>query len=274
MKRPLSRLVSRLRLLTRLRSEYRTLHARIAHLDGDLSAVRAELPVLADFPLTPAGRLVVAAQRAISEHTPPDAYTDLYRAEETLYWLRLPQWILEWSQAARPERIIDIGAGYGALAVFASMATPATVTCMDIDPGRITVPLAAAHSLEVVEANVETTEIPAPPYDGAVMTEVIEHFNFAPVPTMRRVCDALTPDGRLFLSTPDAGSWGRVPDSYDHWRDMPAVDPTVTTEDRHIYQFTEPELTEVLTEAGFEILRLDRSPGRWGFHLNVEARRP
>ncbi|MEX2322622.1 MAG: class I SAM-dependent methyltransferase [Acidimicrobiia bacterium] len=267
------RLASRLRLLTRLRSEYRALHRRIASLENDLTEVRADLPTLVDFPLTPAGQLVVAAQRAVTEHAPPDAYTDLYRAEETLYWLRLPAWILEWSERAAPQRMIDIGSGYGALAVFADMATPATITCVDIDPGRITTALAASHALVVVKANVEIADVPNPPYDGVVMTEVIEHFNFAPVPTMRRIHDAMTPGGRLFLSTPDADSWGRVPDSYSDWRDMPPADPAVTTEDRHIYQFTAEELTEVLTESGFTILRMNRSPGRWGFHLNVEAGR-
>jgi 2-polyprenyl-3-methyl-5-hydroxy-6-metoxy-1,4-benzoquinol methylase len=268
-----TRLWARLRLLTRLRSEYRALNRRIERLERDLGAVRAALAALGEFPLTPAGRLVIAAQQAVTEHAPPDAYTDLYRAEETLYWLRLPAWILEWSRQAAPKRIIDIGSGYGTLAVFAASATPAAITCVDIDPERITASLAAEHGLGVFEANVEVAELPNPPYDGVVMTEVIEHFNFAPVPTMRRIHDAMTPGGRLFLSTPDADSWGRVPDSYGHWRDMPPADPAVATEDRHIYQFTAEELTEVLTESGFTILRIDRSPGRWGFHLNVEASR-
>jgi hypothetical protein len=83
----------------------------------------------------------------------------------------------------------------------------------------------------------------------------------------------MAPGGRLFLSTPDAVSWGRV-GPYQTYRAMPPVDPDVETEDTHIYHFDANEVTEVLEDAGFIVRKVARSPGRWNQHLNIEAERP
>jgi SAM-dependent methyltransferase len=122
------------------------------------------------------------------------------------------------------------------------------------------------------EGNIETEDLDwAGEVDGIVMTEVLEHFNFNPIPTMRKVAAALVPGGRLFLSTPDAASWGRVQDGPSSFRDLLPPNPDTQTEDRHIYQFSEDEVRDVLTESGFRVLRFERAPGRWGVHHNVEA---
>jgi SAM-dependent methyltransferase len=237
----------------------------------EIAELRSSLVRLTDLPFEPAGEPLLRAQRGITQHTPVDGYAALYRGEELLYWLHLPGWIRDWANDSAPRHIVDIGAGYGTLAVFASLTTDAKVSCLDVSTSHLAQPIVAAYDLEVVEGNVELSDLPWSGVDAVLMTEVIEHFNFHPVPTMRKVHDILAPGGRLFLSTPDAASWGRVDDPYLDYRDMPQADPSLPTADRHVYQFTRDELTDVLEGAGFHILRLERAPGRWGFHLNVEA---
>jgi SAM-dependent methyltransferase len=257
----------------RPRATFRAFVHRVRDLGEETASLRSALIRLTDLPFEPADEPLIRAQREITEHCTVEDYAALYRGEELLYWLHLPGWITEWAKDSGPRHIVDIGAGYGTLAVFASLTTGARVSCMDISTSLLSSAIVAAHGLEVVEGNVELTDLPWQGVDGVLMTEVIEHFNFHPVPTMRKVHDSLAPGGRLFLSTPDAASWGRVDDPYLDYRDMPHPDPSMPIADRHVYQFTRDELIDVLEASGFRILRLDRAPGRWGFHLNVEAER-
>ena len=260
-------LLHRLRYLTGLPRSYRA-------KSREIELLRESLVELTELPFQLFGSALDEARRAVTLHTSKAEYRDLYRAEEPLYWLHIPSWIAEFAAAAAPKRILDIGSGYGTLAVFASIVSDARVYCLDWDPERLAPSLREHYGIEVVGGNVELMDLPwDEPMDAIVMTEVIEHFNFHPVPTMARVARALTPGGRLFLSTPDGASWGRILDPYADYRDMPFPDPDLPTVDRHVYQFEEEELRLVLDESGFEIIRLERAPGRWGFHLNVEAAR-
>jgi 2-polyprenyl-3-methyl-5-hydroxy-6-metoxy-1,4-benzoquinol methylase len=238
--------------------------------DADLAELRAAIARVADHSLQPVGAAVRAAQHEIGEHARPE-HLELYRGEELLYWLELPSWIAEWAVASTPARILDIGGGYGTLSVFAATVTRARVTYMDTDVSRFPAIVADAHGIEVVAGNVEVDDLPHSNVDAIVLTEVIEHFNFHPVPTLRKMVASLVPGGRLFLSTPDAASWGRVEDSYASYEDMPLPDPSTSIVDRHVYQFSRDELTEALHASDFGVTRYGRSPGRWGFHHNVEA---
>ena len=61
----LQRQFDRLRLLTRLRSEYRELHARIATLGDEAGTLREALVRLTGLPFTEAGQAVLFAQRQV-----------------------------------------------------------------------------------------------------------------------------------------------------------------------------------------------------------------
>jgi 2-polyprenyl-3-methyl-5-hydroxy-6-metoxy-1,4-benzoquinol methylase len=242
-------------------------------LSADVGAIRESLITLTEFPFTEAGRRVIDAQREITAALAQPDYRENYRREEILYWLPIPGWMLEWAKGASPGKILDIGPAYGTLSVFAA-GIGAEVYCIELYDYLMAGEIIERHRITFSKRNAEKDEIPWTGLDGVVMTEVLEHFNFHPVPTLRKICDAMVPGGRLFLSTPDAASWGRVEGSYDSYHDMPRVDPETTTHDMHIYQFDGDELTEILTQSGFAIRRLERSPGRWGMHLNIEAEKP
>ena len=251
--------------------------SRTAEMDkksSEIMHLRNGLPVLTDFMWQPWYPSMSEAREEIAAEAAESGFPDLYRTEEVLYWMHIPGWISEWAESARPERILDIGAGYGTLAIFCAKLTGAAVYCLDIETHRIAESLREANGLVVHLGSIETGDLDwAGTVDAVVMTEVLEHFNFHPVPTMGKIAAALVPGGRLFLSTPDAMSWGRVDGCPDSYRDLPPPDPDVPFEDRHIYQFTEDEAREVLAASGFEVLRLERAPGRWGLHLNIEAER-
>jgi SAM-dependent methyltransferase len=239
----------------------------------EVTALREALITVVDATLEGSGETLLRARQEIMNHTDSAQYRGYYHSEEVLYWLHIPGWLAAWSQAAQPTRLLDIGAGYGTLAVFAAMVTGAEVRVLDTETHLLSQALRERHGIAVAQGNIEQTAIPWPEsFDAVIMTEVIEHFNFHPVPTMRKIAQALRPGGSLFLSTPDADSWGRL-ERYSSYRDMPPPDPNVPTDDIHIYQFTEGELREVVADAGLEIKQLARAPGRWGYHLNVQAER-
>jgi SAM-dependent methyltransferase len=274
-----SRLASRLPYVRWLRerdanktAEIENLYDEIAVKASEIVELRETLPLLTDLVWQPWYPAMASSRDEIATVANQTGFPDLYRTEEILYWFHLPGWIAEWAAGVQPSRMLDIGAGYGTLALFSAKLTGATVTCLDIESHRMAESVMTPNGVTIREGNIETDSLEwAGSVDGVVMTEILEHFNFHPVPTMTKIAAALGPQGRLFLSTPDAASWGRVEDCPESYRDLPLPDAKLPTEDRHIYQFSEDEVREVLTESGFRVLRFARAPGRWGLHHNVEA---
>lgn len=141
-------------MLMRPRATFRALVRRLRDLGEETAQLRSALVWLTELPFEPANEPLIRAQREITEHAPVEDYAALYRGEELLYWLHLPGWITEWAKDSGPRHIVDIGAGYGTLAVFSSLTTSARVSCMDMSAARLSPPIVAAHGLEVVEGNV------------------------------------------------------------------------------------------------------------------------
>jgi len=250
----------------------RWLQARDKLRSAEIDYLRETLPVLAELVWQPWYPVLERAKQEIWANASTTGFSETFRSEEVLYWLHIPGWIAAWAETEKPSRTLDIGAGYGTLAVFVSALTGSTVHCLDFESDRIARSTADRYALRMATSNIEQTDVPwTDLMDAVVMTEVLEHFNFHPVPTMRKIAGSLRPGGRLFLSTPDAESWGKVEGSYATYQDLPLPDPLRAIEDRHVYQFNETELRDVLKDSGFRLLRLERSPGRWGLHFNVEA---
>jgi len=274
-----SRLASRLPYVRWLRerdanntAEIESLYRDVGLKASEISQLRETLPTLTDLVWQPWYPSLSEARNEIAAAANVTGFPDLYRSEEILYWLHLPGWIAQWASESQPKRMLDIGAGYGTLALFCAKLTGARVACLDIESHRMSEPVMDRNGVTIREGNIETEDLDwAGEVDGIVMTEVLEHFNFNPIPTMRKVATALVSGGRLFLSTPDAASWGRVQDGPSSFRDLLPPNPATQIEDRHIYQFSEDEVRDVLTESGLRVLRFERAPGRWGVHHNVEA---
>ena len=220
----------------------------------------------------------VQANIAAADPSKDAYYAKHYAPVEARYWTHIAGWmVVDWVERSvivqRPvTAIVDIGCGYGTLLSFAAQVYGASGTCVDI--AQYLQPMVMQrYGLSFVAGNIEKDSLPDQrAYDVAIMTEVLEHLNFQPVPTLKKIHASLRPGGTLFLSTPDAdGGWGRTTKHYPSLAAIPALDPKREWIDDHIWQYNETELQEVLRAAGFIIRKIERSEGPQGKHFNVWA---
>jgi len=221
-------------------------------------------------------------QAEIAEAQGPESrYSKLYRHQERFYWLRIPAWMEQHAEILRPRKsapphILDIGCAYGTLLAFAVEIYGGRGHCLDVI-AYLNPSFAARRGLRFTKGNVELAPVPwKGPFDVILFTEVLEHLNFYPVPTLRKIRAALARDGRLFLSTPDASQWGRQRKYYRRLADLPLPRKDRPFVDDHIWVYDETELRRVLQRAGFAIEKFDYSPGASGagrhFNLMLRAR--
>jgi len=200
-------------------------------------------------------------------------YIDEYRPRENHYWEHVPRWI-----AGLPKRIrvLDVGAAYCTLAVFTRRMLDAEVIALDTVSHFQPAALLTAAGIRHVTRNVELEELSdLGTFELIIFTEALEHLNFQPVPTLRKLRGALVPGGTLLLSTPDAASnWGRTTKYYKELAEIPAADPSAPWIDDHLWQYDRAELEGVLVQAGFAIREILIASGNdGGTHLNVRATR-
>jgi SAM-dependent methyltransferase len=168
-----------------------------------------------------------------------------------------------------------LGCGFGTLLAYATVVYGADGLCVDrvndLFPGILT-----RYRITHRTGDIERAELPVEgEYEVIVMTEVIEHLNFHPVPTLRAIHAKLARGGSFFLSTPDADAgWGRKYDYYRSLSEIPPVRRDAEWIDDHLWHYDEAEIRAVLEEAGFELKRLERTwhPNGYG-HFNVWATR-
>lgn len=208
-----------------------------------------------------------------------DYYRARYQTDEVHYWTRVADWLYQHSREKRPATSLDVGSGYGTLAVFLTEIFGQTAVSTDMHQRPGVDLLAERGMLEFHKWNIELEDAPiAGGFDVVVFTEVLEHLNFDPVPTLRKLRDLLADDGRLFLSTPDAEEWGRVTKFYRSMAEMPSPwegrqlvqTGKWTYIDDHVWQYTRDELEDVIARSGFRIVRSDYAPGVAYRHFNLE----
>jgi SAM-dependent methyltransferase len=213
---------------------------------------------------------LLRCQERLAQCAPHPNYAAAYRHEEFLYWARVPGWI-EALKPARGARVLDVGAAYGTLSLFMRVRYGCEVSCMDFLDIFFSPQLRDEFGIQHRVSNVELDPLPFEgPFDLILLTEVLEHFNFNPVPTLRKLRSALAPGGRVFLTTPDAAEWGRVTAYYPDFAAIPQPAPGLPVIDDHVWQYDRAELEQVVREAGFRILNLAYAPGTLGRHFNLE----
>ena len=105
-------------------------------------------------------------------------------------------------------------------------------------------------------------------FDLVIFTEVIEHLNFHPLPTLLKIKELMHPDSHLILSTPDAEEWGRLTQYFNSVDEIPEF--TGQDQERiygHIYQFTREELEALFKKAGLTVEKFSYAPGKNKQHL-------
>jgi SAM-dependent methyltransferase len=165
---------------------------------------------------------------------------DYYRDQSTLDAARAKlRWVVGASGGSG--RLLDVGANFGYFAREAASVFDA----QGIEPSALTVAWGREHLGAPVEVGSIYDDRPdfAGRFDAITLFDVIEHLPDPPG-ALARLRDWLAPDGRLFITTPDAGSLvARLLDRQWWYIDL--------TE--HIALFTRSNLTALLQRSGFEV---------------------
>lgn len=91
-------------------------------------------------------------------------------------------------------------------------------------------------------------------YDIIILTDVIEHFAYNPIITMKKLHRMLRRGGHLALSTPNQ----KTISNYESWRDLPEANDDAAsvlriTKTGHVYEYSSSELEELFAESGFQV---------------------
>jgi SAM-dependent methyltransferase len=215
-------------------------------------------------------RDVMKCQDEIATLNPHPKYLQSYRNQEIYYWLHIPKWIREdWSKHTI-ERCLDIGCAYGTLALYCKILFDCEVYCTDWVDTYLSPSLLKKYNFLFNVNNIELDPLPWDvKFDVIIFTEVLEHLNFHPVPTLKKIRDLLSEDGKLYLSTPDASQWGRVIKYYLYLDKIPFPKKGFPIIDDHVYQYNKNELFHILDFAGLDTCRFDYSPGVASRHFNL-----
>lgn len=187
-----------------------------------------------------------------------------YRSSEIYYWNPIVRWLYDDALEREINKTLDVGCGYGTLSLYYQTITACESYLIDFIPDYMSKSLISKFSLNFCVSNIELEPIPYPgiKYDTIIFTEVLEHLNFHPIPTLQKISSSLKKGGLLYISTPDAAEWGKLSRFYKDYRKMPLPnEKEFQPIDNHIYHYNKDELVEILTQTGLEIDRFDYSPG-------------
>lgn len=130
--------------------------------------------------------------------------------------------------------------GFGTIALYCHKLTGCDIYCVDCDE-HLSKSLIKKYNFHYDINNIEIDPFPNNvKFDIIIFTEVLEHFNFHPVPTLKKICNLLSEQGKLYLSTPDGGwfQWGRITKYYSTINDMPLPKKGCRSRIRHVITFT------------------------------------
>ncbi|MHC1723464.1 MAG: class I SAM-dependent methyltransferase [Aminipila sp.] len=198
-------------------------------------------------------------------------YLNQYKNSEISYWSHIPQWIYEDNRQKKVTNCLDIGCAYGTLALYCKKLFNCNVYCTDFIDVHLSKTLINYYNFLFSINNIELDPFPwEEKFDVIIFTEVLEHLNFHPLPTLKKIHSLLKDDGCLYLSTPDALSWGKITTYYPSLADIPYPNKDLPLIDTHIYIYDKKEILDVLNEAGFRIKRFAYSTGHTGAkHFNL-----
>lgn len=211
-------------------------------------------------------------QKEIAATDPHPYYLTAYRDEEIRYWLYISKWLSELKKSRfQVRRVLDIGCGFGTLALLCRLMFDCELYCTDMNDGYLSTALRDKYDLNYAVNNIERDDFPWPlQFDIIIFSEVIEHLNFSPIPSLQKIRGLLAPNGKVLLSTPDAKKWGRTTRYYERFDDIPWPTASTPLVDDHVWHYTKDELLNVIHSSGFRIDKHRYSPGATNRHFNLQ----
>jgi len=154
-------------------------------------------------------------------------------------------------------RVVDFGCGSGALACYCAMKG-CEVAGYDISAAAVALARESAKrfgfaNLEVFEADAANANLHGQA-DLAICSEVIEHLPNDRL-FLANVFDSLDREGLLYLSAPSNDA--PMHRMFMRFRGRDAFDEKVG----HLRRYSDAQIKEMLEDAGFEILSMDRREG-------------
>lgn len=194
-------------------------------------------------------------------------YYQTYKKYELGYYRPVLKYI---SELKNINKILDIGGAYGTLLLYSMKIHSQNSGYLIDNSPFMNNEFAQKFGINKKKLDIETDDYLKEKFDLIIFTEIIEHLNFHPIPTLMKIKKMMHKDSVLIISTPDADSgWGRVTkDAYDNFglphyqslNDIPKYEnQDYEWKDGHIWQYTKSELDDILKKTGFEIIKFDYS---------------
>jgi len=160
-----------------------------------------------------------------------------------------------------PPRMLDVGAQFGSLAVYA-VKLGCHAAAVDYGPTtKVFQKVVADHGVDYQECDVGAEPLPFSDnqFDFVTYTDVIEHHPFSPKRVLREIHRVLVPGGRVIVVTPNHATLynrvklifgGSVNDDFDYFFDMCAEERIY---EGHHREYTRAELTAALRRTQFQV---------------------
>ena len=117
------------------------------------------------------------------------------------------------------------------------------------------------EGIRFIEANLETDKIEGK-YDVCLLTDVLEHFNYNPLPVLKKLRKV---SGGIIITTPSRELDYVMPETAKYadlinWKMIPEKKKGYDFVDSHHHTYTKWELKELLSEAGFKVVHTKLLP--------------
>lgn len=163
----------------------------------------------------------------------------------------------------QPNTILDAGCAYGTMSYILAKAG-LDVTAVDCMPELHNAALFKEAGVKFQKANLETDAIKGK-HDVVLLTDVLEHFNYNPLPVLKKLRKAATKG--IVITTPAREVDPVMPEEarykdYVNWKMIPTLRNKYEYEfiDAHHHTYTGWELRELLKEAGFKVVHMKLLP--------------
>ena len=197
------------------------------------------------------------------------SYKQIKGAEQYVQGLR-PLYEEIYKVLPKSNRTVDVGCAYGIMSLACKLRGD-RVDALDMTDKFTNLKMFYDNGISFRKYDIEKTPDEHGsgsnfPYSGdlIILTEVLEHFNSNPLPSIKKIYACLNRGGHVVCSTPAKELWGTTENmnagmgkkkglwnDLDSWRDIPEYKGK--WKDQHTFHYDQFELVSLFTEAGFEV---------------------